>query len=165
MGRVAKPHGLEGGIKVAPDTDDPDRFAGLRRVFVGQDAESALLFDIVSVRIQPSKFGVTVLLALEGVDSREKAEDLYGKYVFADQADLPALEDDEFYYSDVIGNQVYSEDNTLLGTVADILEAPGQDKLVVRQHDGSTFMVPLVPEFMVDVTDETVVIRLLDGLI
>lgn len=165
MGRIAKPHGLAGDVKVAPDTDDPYRFTDLRSVYVGKSPDTVLLFDIVSARIQPSKFGATVLLKMEGVDSRDQAEKLYGQLVFADQDDLPPLEDDEFYYSDVIGHDVLSEAGESLGRVADILEAPGQDKLVVQREDGSRFMVPMVPEFVRDVTDHSVVIRLLDGLL
>lgn len=165
MGRIAKPHGLAGDIKVAPDTDDPYRFTELRTVHVGKSADSVLLFDIVSARIQPSKFGSTVLLKLDGVDSRDQAEKLYGQLVFANQDDLPPLEDDEFYYSDVIGHAVVSDDGKHLGQVADIVEAPGQDKLVVQRPDGSRFMIPMVPEFLSDVTDDTVIIHMLDGLV
>ena len=128
MGRIVKPHGVLGELKVAPETDDPDRFhdletihvgpdkddperfLSLERVFVGPDEGSTTSFDIVSVRLQPSRFGITVLLKLEGISSREAAEALGKQRVFASQDDLPPLEDGEFYYSDLIGLAVETLD-------------------------------------------------------
>ena len=76
MGRIVRPHGVMGEIKVAPETDDPDRFTELKSVLVGSDEDSTTSFDIVSVRLQPSKYGITVLLTLSGMTDRQSAERL-----------------------------------------------------------------------------------------
>lgn len=151
MGRIVRPHGVMGEIKVAPETDDPDRFSQLKSVLVGSDEDSTTSFDIVSVRLQPSKYGITVLLALSGVTDRESAERLNKLKVFVDQNDLPPLEDGEFYYSDLIGMTVATADDPELGTVKDVIEGPGQDLLLVKRTSGAEVMIPLVDAFVVEI--------------
>lgn len=167
MGRIVRPHGVLGEVKVAPETDDPGRFHELETVYVGADEASAVSFDIVSVRLQPSKYGITVLLMLAGVSGREAAEAMCKKNVYADEADLPALEDGEYYFSDLIGLQVETLEGEQVGTVEDILEGPGQDLLVIRTPAGAKVMVPLVPELVpeIDIEAGRIGIDPVDGLL
>jgi 16S rRNA processing protein RimM len=151
MGRIVRPHGVLGEVKVAPETDDPDRFYELETIYVGADEASAVSFDIVSVRLQPSKYGITVLLMLAGVSGREAAEALCKNNVYADVADLPALEDGEYYLSDLVGLKAETLEGTEVGVVEDVLEGPGQDLLVIRTPAGGRVMVPLVPELVPDI--------------
>ena len=167
MGRIVRPHGVLGEVKVAPETDDPGRFQELDSVYVGADEASSVSFDIVSVRLQPSKYGITVLLLFEGVSSREAAEAMCKKNVYADEADLPALEDGEYYFSDLIGLSVATLDGAAVGTVADVLEGPGQDLLVIQTPVGGRIMVPLVPELVpeIDIAAGRITIDPVDGLL
>ena len=167
MGRIVRPHGVLGELKVAPETDDPARFQVLETVYVGVDEASAVSFDIVSVRLQPSKYGITVLLMLEGVSGREAAEAMCKKNVYANEADLPALEDGEFYLSDLIGLPVSTLDGEEVGTVKDVLEGPGQDLLVIQTPSGGQVMVPLVPELVpeIDLDAGRIQIDPVDGLL
>lgn len=167
MGRIVRPHGVLGEVKVAPETDDPGRFQELETVYVGVDEASAVSFDIVSVRLQPSKYGITVLILFDGVSSREAAEALGKKNVYADEADLPALEDGEYYLSDLIGLKVETLDGAEVGTVMDVLEGPGQDLLVIRTPSGGRVMVPLVPELVpeIDIDAGRIGIDPVDGLL
>lgn len=167
IGRVVRPHGVKGELTVAPETDDPDRFEVIERVWIGADPESAMCFEILSVRNRPSRFGITTLLVLKGVESREDAERLAGQDVFASEDDLPPPEEGEFYLSDLAGMTVVSVSGDELGHVHDVLEAPGQNLLSIRRPDGSTALVPLVEEFLesVDLDEGVVVIRTIEGLL
>lgn len=167
MGRIVKPHGVMGELKVAPETDDPDRFHELKTIFVGADEASTSSFDIVSVRMQSSRHGITVLLTLEGVNSREAAEALNKLRVFASQDDLPPLEEGEYYLSDLIGLLVETVSGEPVGTVTDVFEGPGQDLLVVQRTDAGKAMVPLVPEIVPEIDIDHSIIRIdpIDGLL
>ncbi len=167
MGRIVKPHGVMGELKVAPETDDPDRFHALETIHVGPDEDSTSSFDIVSVRLQSSRYGITVLLKLEGVSTREAAEALGKQRVFASEDDLPPLEEGEFYLSDLIGLSVESMEGDPLGTISDIFEGPGQDLLVIRREHGGTSMVPLVDEIVPEIDLDEGVLRVNppDGLL
>ena len=167
MGRIVKPHGVLGELKVAPETDDPERFHNLEAVLVGPDAGSTTSFDLVSVRLQSSRYGITVLLQLEGVTSREAAEALCKQRVFASQDDLPPLEDGEFYYSDLIGLAVETLEGESVGSVLDVFERPGQDLLVIQRPEGGKVMLPFVPEIVPDIDMENSVLRIdpIEGLL
>ncbi|MGA0255193.1 MAG: ribosome maturation factor RimM [Rhodothermales bacterium] len=167
MGRIVKPHGVVGELKVAPETDDPGRFQQLETVHVGPDEDSTTSFDILSVRLQSSRHGITVLLELEGVSSREAAQALARQRVFANQEDLPPLEDGEFYFSDLIGLTVETLDGDTVGSVVDVFEKPGQDLLVIQRPEGGRVMIPLVPDLVPEIDIEGSVLRIdpIEGLL
>lgn len=150
MGRVIRPHGVLGEIKIAPDTDDPNRFHDLKTIYVGADEASTMSFEILSVRLQPSKYGITVLAQLSGINGRGEAEALNKLKVYASEEDLPPLEEGEFFYSDLIDMTVVLSDGNTVGKVMDVIEGTGQDILVIRRDSGAQVMVPLVNEFVVD---------------
>jgi len=167
IGRIVRPHGVKGAFKVAPETDDPDRFLSLERVYVGPDMGSATSFDIVSVRIQPSKHGQTVILELDGVEDRTAAEQLGKPRVFAAESDLPELEEGEYYIDELIGLGVDDGSGKIVGSVADVLELPGQDRLLIRKKSGGEALVPLVPDLIESIDFEERVIRIIpiEGLL
>ncbi len=164
IGRIVRPHGVRGELKVAPETDRPEIYLDLQAVLVGSDNESAVSFDILSANVVPSRHGVTAIVQLKTVSSRNEAEALVGRLVFARDADLPGLADDEFYYNDVIGLPAVDQHGVLLGTIKDILEAPAQDKLVISRSGRADVLVPLVPAFIGSVSGDQVVIHTIEGL-
>lgn len=167
IGRIVRPHGVEGAFKVAPETDDPERFLSLERIYVGPDEGSTTSFDIVSVRIQPSKYGQTVILELEGITDRTAAEQMGKPRLFAAESDLPDLGEDEYYMDELIGLDVDDGTGEIVGRVADVLELPGQNRLLVRKTSGAEAIVPLVPALVESIDFESGVIRLvqMEGLL
>lgn len=167
MGRIWRPHGVRGEVKVVPDTDDPDRFADLRTVYTGTSRNTAGRKGIESVRFQRTKRGVVVVLKLHGVDSREEADALRKHSVFAAEDELPPLAEDEYFLHDLVGLTAESEDGTVIGIVDDVLELPAQEMLVIRREGAAAAMVPAVPEFVLDIDldAERIVIRPIEGLL
>lgn len=167
MGRIWRPHGVKGEVKVYPETDDPERFVDLGTVYIGTTPNTAGKMDVESVRFQSTKKGTIVVLKLAGIDSREDADALRKASVYASEDDLPSLKDDEFFLHDLVGLAVASDDGVDVGTVDDVLDLPAQEILVVRRSDGSSVMVPVVAEFIVeiDLVSERIVIRPIEGLL
>ena len=168
MGRIVRPHGVMGELKVAPETDDPSRFQVLKSIYVGSSEDTTTSFDILSVRLQPSKYGVTVVLQLEGVNSREEAEKLNKLRVFALSDDLPPLEEGEYYLSDLLGMEVVEQnDDTVIGTVRDVIERPGQNLLLVQRSGKPDVMVPLVDAFVgeIDFGANRILVSPIEGLL
>ncbi len=91
--------------------------------------------------------GNEMVLFLSGVQSRVEAERLAGLRVYADQNDLPELEEGEYYYFELIGQPVFV-DGSPFGEVASV-EDGAQDRLVIRAKGNSlraqskTYLVPL----------------------
>lgn len=166
VGFVFRPHGLEGELKIDPQhTDDPTRFERLPFVFLGAHRHRVRKHEIASVRYQQTKRGTTVILGLEDIESRDDAEAVAKFKVFATEEGLE-LGEDELYVHDLVGMEVATEDGTVLGTVANYMEMPAQDMLVVRTSDGGESMIPVVDDFLLDIDEEEgcVTVRPIEGL-
>lgn len=171
MGRITRPHGVRGEMKVAPDTDDPQRFGGLERVFIGRDVSSAREVAVEGVRFQYPKGKTTVLLSLDGVDTVEAMEALRGLQVFADIDDLPPLEEGQTFLHDLIGLTVIEIDEDEaevgeLGTVKDLYDG-SQLLFAIARPDGSEMLLPDVEEFVrrIDIEARRMYVRVPEGLV
>jgi 16S rRNA processing protein RimM len=173
IGRIGRPHGVRGELKVQPVTDDPGRFEDLDRVYVGTDPESAEAMEVAGVRYQYPKGQTIVLLSLEGLDDRDIAEGLRGAGVYASSDDLPSLEADEVYLHDLIGLTVIAADDAgrpagePLGTVRELFEGAAQNLIVIARPGRSDVLLPDVPEFVieVDIAGGRLLVRLPEGLL
>jgi 16S rRNA processing protein RimM len=162
VGRIGRPHGVRGEVTVDVRTDDPDaRFAtgsSLR-------ADPAERGPLTVAAVHPRSGGLVI--AFEGVGSREAAEALRGTVLVVDSTELPEIEDaDEWYDHQLVGLAAVDPAGAALGEVADIVHAPASDLLVVRDADGREHLVPFVRELVpaVDVPGGRVVVDPPEGL-
>ena len=97
---------------------------------------------------------------LEGIRSRAEAEQLRGKEVLIDAAELPPLERDEYYWHEILGMQVVTADGETVGTITEIFPTGSNDVYVARQGGRET-LIPAIKEVIVsiDKTSRTMVIR------
>ena len=171
MGRVGRPHGVRGEMKVTPETDDPARFELLDRLFVGATAEAARERAVAGVRFQFPKGRTVVLLSLEGVDDLDVAETLRGQNLYADAADLPPLEEGEAYLHDLVGLVAFhvgddgEPTGEPLGTVHDVLDG-AQLLFAVRREGRPDVLVPDVEAIVagVDLEGRRLLLHPLEGL-
>ena len=115
-------------------------------------------------QVRPS--GRFVIVRFEGVGDRDQAAALRGSKVFVDRAELPALEDGEYYLVDLVGLEVRGPDGKL-GEVLDVSVNPTVNSVQVKLADGRVADVPLLPHWVRRVSVEERVLELatLDGLI
>jgi 16S rRNA processing protein RimM len=157
---------MDGELKIDPSsTDDPARFEELPFVFLGAQPHRVTRHPVASVRYQQTKRGVTVILGVEGIEDRDDAEAVAKFKVFATEEALE-LGEDELFAHELVGWTVVTEDDTILGTVANLMEMPAQDMFVIRTPDDEEKMIPAVEDFVlaIDEEEEQVVVRPIDGL-
>lgn len=163
IGKITAPVGLKGEVRIVSFSDDPDRFEMLDHVFVSEKSklrEAA----IENVRYK----GAQIILKLEGIDDRNASEAARGCELFMDEADLPELEEGQFYVRDMVGAKIVTEDGELIGTFKDLLTNTAQDVYVVRRGSQERdLLIPGVPEFIrnVDTENKKITVRLPDGLL
>lgn len=167
VGNLFKAHGIRGEIKMYPETDDPSRLQGIRELYIGKSIEQATPHKIKTFRYQETAKHDLVLLQIEGVQDRNAAEAMQGKAVYVRESQLPPLQEDEFFLDDLLGLDVFTEDAAFVGRVIEWLEFPAQDLLVIERAEKSNALVPIIPEFIVEVDLEAqkVVIRPIEGLL
>ena len=142
-------HALHGRLKILVVSDNISRFQTDAEVIVKEEKGYK---PYIIKECRPLK-GKVFLLYLEGVTDRTMAENLKGAEIFitreeAEQTRHELLEEDEFYYYDLIGCTVYHEDSSF-GTVKDIMEAGAGEIIVVVDESGKKHMVPFIAS-MVD---------------
>ena len=160
VGQIVGTHGIKGEVKIKAYTDFADeRFAPGKKIRLEKGKHSVEL-EVESHRIHKN-MDLVKFIGLDNINDVEKYRDYI---VYASQDD--ELEEGEFYYSDIIGCQVYDENETHLGEVIHILEMPTQDILEIEDPKGKTFMVPYVDAFIIDedYDIDRLVIRLIEGM-
>ncbi len=132
---VAAAHGVRGAFKVKSFTEQPEDVAAYGPVF---DREGQRLFtlDIIG----PAKGGVIV--KVEGVDDRDAADALRGTELFVPRTALPDPDDDEFYYSDLEGLDVFEADGNHFGTVKRVVNHGAGDLIEITDGKGSLHILP-----------------------
>jgi 16S rRNA processing protein RimM len=162
LGQVSGAQGIKGAVKVRADaeaaTTDPEVFAALGQVWIGGQGYRVL---------EAARHKNQVLLWLEGVNTRSRAEELAGLHVLGDRRRFPKLPPGEYYWFQVLGLPVVNEtDGALLGYLDHIMPTPGHDVYVVRQGERE-ILLPAVAEVIVEIDLEEGVIKALppEGLL
>lgn len=140
---VRKPHGVKGGLKVALHGIDLDDLKALNTLFV--KTESGWESHQVTT-VQGTEADAILLLA--GIDTRDSAEFLRSTEFYADDDELPPLEEFEFYVEDLIGCHVYDSEGAYFGKVNQVLLNQDQDILEVRLPAGTETLIPFVDEWI-----------------
>lgn len=138
IGRIVAPHGLRGEVRVRLETDFPRRFEGLREAWLVHEGAPA---PVIITGQRPHRGGV--LLAIEGVADVDAAERLRGAEIAVGRDAAMPLGPDEFYVFEVIGLRVRAADGRMLGTVAEVVRAPGNDVYVVHGNEGEMLIPAL----------------------
>jgi 16S rRNA processing protein RimM len=162
VGRIGRPHGVRGEVTVEVRTDDPDLRFVPGAVLRTDPAERGPI-TIAGVHWHSG----TLLLRLEGVDSREAAEAVRNTELLVDVADLPEIEDPDSYYDhQLVGLTVRLTDDAVLGEITAILHE-AQDLLVVRRAEGGVVLIPFVSAIVptVDLDGGFVVVDPPEGLL
>jgi 16S rRNA processing protein RimM len=181
IGKITSPVGLKGEVKIISYSDDPERFEMLDSVYAQMRKQRNTDTDtgakeagyqellIENVRYK----GSGIILKLEGIDDRNASERARGMELFMDAADLPELEQGQFYVRDIVGFEVRTSAGEVIGTLKDVLTNTAQDVYVVSRTDAESkaavphdIMIPGVPEFIrsVDTENKVITVELPEGL-
>ena len=131
VGRVGRPHGLDGSFVVEEASEDPERFAVGARLFAGEDE--------VAVVSSKRAGGRTVIRLDRNVER--------GATLAVHRAELPPAEDGGYYVFELVGLGVEEEGGRSLGVVQDVAAGVAND--VLELDSGRA--LPLVEECVLDV--------------
>jgi 16S rRNA processing protein RimM len=145
IGRVIKVHGVRGEIKIFPLSRCPENLKDYKElVLVGGDEEIVYFHRIERTRSR----GDIAITQLEGINSREEATALIGCQVWVSRADFPQLDQDEYYWFDLQGMQVVTEEGQEIGVVISLFNTKAHDVLVVGGK-GREYLIPVSGEVIV----------------
>lgn len=150
---------MRGEVLIEPLTDDYDRFNRLDAVQLEGDP----IVELRLAGVHPHKG--RLLLRFQGIENRNQAEELAGKYLSVTSNELVALPENSYFHFELVGMQVYTEEGTLLGEIREVLNMPANDIWVVAGEQ--EIMIPAIKEFVLEVDRDSrkVTVRLIAGFI
>ena len=166
IGKIAGAHGIRGALKVYSYAESMDLYAAGDRIVLVDSAGAAGTY--VVIRAQAYKR--IVRLALEGITTRDAAEALIGRDVFARREALPPLEPDTYYWNDLIGMEVFADTGERLGRIEQIIPTGANDVYVVRtapDHPAAEILIPAIASVVltVDIEGRRMRVALPEGLV
>ena len=141
VGRVRSARGVRGQLRVEVMSDYPERFAPGQVLFI----------DGRAFRVERSAlFKGDMILKLEGVDSRDRAETLKGCELTVPAESLSPLPQGRYYHYHLVGMDVHTKDGRFLGKLAEVLPTGGTDVYVVRAG-GKELLLPALDDVVLEV--------------
>ena len=136
VGRVGRPHGLDGAFVVERPSDAPERFAVGATIWAAGSPAKIVL----TRRVGGGRLAIKLDAAVER-----------GAVLAVRRAELPAPEPDHYYVFQLVGLEAIESDGTQLGRVRDVLPGAANDNLVLE--DGR--LVPMIEDAIAAVDLET----------
>ncbi|ASQ90583.1 16S rRNA processing protein RimM [Prosthecochloris sp. GSB1] len=158
-GKILKPKGLKGELKILPITDFPESFLERKLFYIGSEGSDAEPFEVLRASLRN---GFAYIL-FRMVDDRDKALALAGKNVYVAEEDLLPLSPDRAYLHELRGLKVFDETGKEAGRVLDVLEMPAHEVYEI-ECEGKKVLVPAIEEFIeeIDLSRGRMVVRRLD---
>ncbi len=161
IGRVVKPHGVRGKVKVEYFGEDFRRFSSYREIFIKDEKGKPRAYEVLELIPQPPR----LILQLKGIEKIEEAESLTGKEILVARKSLLKLEEGEYYWADLLGIKVETEGGQNLGKVKEIFPTGANDVYVVEGKRGE-ILLPATEEVIrsIDLEKGVMKVARMEGL-
>jgi len=162
IGQIINTYGIKGFLKVVPLTDDVKRFEKLESIYI--EKNKTLEKKIIE---QVKYHKNLVLLKVKEIDDIDQALVYKNCYLKIDRKDAVELPEDSYFIVDLIGVEVYTQEEELLGSIVDVFPTGSNDVYVVKDNLGKQILLPAIGEVIkqVDISNKKMIIKLIEGLI
>ena len=162
IGQIVNTFGIKGMVKIVPFTDDIRRFDKLEKVYIKTKRDKKE-YEIEEVKYHKNM----VLIKFKGIENPEDAALLKNSYLIVDRKDANPLPKNSYYIVDLLGLEVYTDENVFLGILEDIYNTGSNDIYVVKDEKGKQVLLPAISEVIknIDIENKKITVHLLNGLI
>lgn len=161
VGVITDTHGIKGEVKVFPTTDDVNRFDYLKKAYI--DSKEGL----IPVKVNSVKyFKQYVIIKFKGINDINDIEKYKKSPLLVTREDAVPLEEGQYYITDIIGINVYTDDGVNIGTLKEVLQTGANDVYIVRNSENKEILIPAIKQCILDIDLEKkeMKVHLLDGL-
>ncbi len=164
VGKIVNTHGVRGEVRVIATTDFEERFEPGSKLYFFENEKADPKELIVMSHRKHKQFD---LLMFEGLDSINDVEWMKNGYLKVSEKDQHALEENEYYFHEIIGCDVYLTDGEFIGTIKEILSPGANDVWVVQRNGKEDALIPYIEPVVkeVDVEQKKVIIENMEGLL
>ena len=157
IGIVKGVRGLSGELRIEQMSDVPDRFAAGSKILLNQKE-----YVISSSRYDRNK----LLIKLNGIDTRNKAEMLNGLTLCVDSSSKIKLPPGNFFHYQLLGLKVFDGNNCYLGIIQEILQTGANDVYVIKSKEVKDLLLPAISNVItsVDLSSGKMIVTVPQGL-
>ena len=161
IAKILTTHGIKGELKVSPLIFSSDVLFQIKKFYLSKDKTQVL--EVENIRKGP---GFNILLIKFKNTEFEEAQALINQTLYAELEDLPELEEDEFYYYQILGFEVRDKNGKVWGKVKEIMPMGEYDLILVKGKKGE-FYIPLVEEYIeeMDFTSGVIITKEIEALV
>lgn len=160
VGTIVNTHGIKGEVRLIATTDfSAERFVPGNKMVI--DSKLKVEVEIATVR----KHKQFILLSFKDLQNINFIEKYKGMDLFVDDTQIPTLDQNEYFYHDIIGLSIINnDDQSVIGTVKEILELPANDVWVVKRTQGADLLFPFTEQVVkeINLEDKTAKVILLE---
>ena len=156
-GHVMTTRGIKGELKVKSYSDF-DRFSKGNNIYILHNGEY-IMENIIKSTFNSGYYYIT----LDGKEDINLVEKYHSDDIYVSELEREALDEGEYYYSELVGKHVVNQNGEDRGIVEEIREFPKSDYLAVR-YNGKIALIPFIDEFVKEVLEDKIIINEIEGL-
>lgn len=164
VGKIVNTHGIRGEVRVISQTDFAlERYQPGKMLVLFRENQAPLTLTIDTYR-RHKNFD---LLSFEGYPSINQVESFRDGILKVAKEDRVELAENEFYYYEIIGAEVVTEEGKVIGKVKEILSPGANDVWVVQRKGKKDALLPYIDSVIkeVDVTAQKIIVEIPEGLL
>ena len=139
IGKVIGLHGVKGWLKILSFSSPPENIFNYKSLIISNKYINQI-FHIEDSRKQGKK----ILIKLDNIDDRTSAESLEESDIYIQRSDLPQLSEDTYYWEDLLGFNVFNQNNIKIGNVDSFIETGSNDVLIVKTTKNKNILIPFI---------------------
>lgn len=139
IGKVIGLHGVKGWLKILSFSSPPENIFNYKSLIISNKYINQI-FHIEDSRKQGKK----ILIKLDNIDDRTSAESLKESDIYIQRSDLPQLSEDTYYWEDLLGFNVFNQNNIKIGNVDSFIETGSNDVLIVKTTKNKNILIPFI---------------------
>ncbi|MEM7084329.1 MAG: ribosome maturation factor RimM [Pseudomonadota bacterium] len=148
VGQIGTAHGIKGFNKVTSFTEPRTNLLAFSPWYLNTEHQ----WQRHNVDVAKPQ-GKGLVVKFEGVDDRDAALTLRGKQVAVHRTQLPDTDEDEYYWTDLIGLTMITLGGQTLGVIEDMMATGANDVMVVDDSQGKQRLVPFLQDQVVKNVD------------
>ncbi|MGX1982725.1 16S rRNA processing protein RimM [Thermolongibacillus altinsuensis] len=165
VGKIVNTHGIRGEVRVISRTDFANeryKVGNTLYIFM-ENADAPIEVKVARHRVHKS----FDLLTFEGYDNINLVEKFKGAMIKIPESQLQPLNEGEYYFHEIIGCTVITEEGEIIGQVKEILTPGANDVWVVKRKNGKDVLIPYIDDIVkaVDVPEKKITIHPMEGLL
>lgn len=145
MGYIKGVFGIKGWVKIKADTEYVDSLLDYSKWQLRKNQH------ILTLELESSKIiGDELQIKFKGIDDRDAAIQLRGYTIEIAREEFAPTEENEYYWTDLIGMCVQNQNDEILGTVQNLMQTGAHDILVIDGAHGQK-LIPFIEHYILSV--------------